>query len=116
MSYINPDDNIESERIPPIPEVARHFIRLHDKQDVSERDIQSLLDRFPVFFRQLLAVINSDHFNQTTKVKSIGQAIELAGFERVCNLMLCLVVYKTFNGFRCVLITFFMMPRICATW
>ena len=86
--------------MPPIPDVARHFIRLHGKADIGERDIESLIDRFPVFFEQLLAVINSDHFNLTTKVKSIGQAIELAGFERVCNIMLCLVVYKTFSGIK----------------
>ncbi len=28
------------------------------------------------------------------------QAIELAGFERVCSLMLCLVIYRTFNNIR----------------
>ncbi|HEY9032775.1 MAG TPA: HDOD domain-containing protein, partial [Pseudomonadales bacterium] len=79
MSYINPDDNIQSERIPAIPDVASQFIRLHHQQPITERDILSLVDRFPVFFKQLLSIINSDHFNLTTKVHSIHQAIELAG-------------------------------------
>jgi serine phosphatase RsbU (regulator of sigma subunit) len=100
VSYINPDDNIHSEKIPAIPDLASQFIRLQGKQPIREQDILPLIDRFPVFFRQLLAIINSDHFNLTTKVHSIAQAIELAGFDRVCNLLLCLVVYKTFNGIK----------------
>ncbi len=100
MSQINTDDNIDPDRIPPIPDVVRLFIALHEPANINEQAVQSLCDRFPDFFDQLLRIINSDHFNLTSKVRSVFQAIELSGFERVCNLMLCLAAYKTFSGVK----------------
>lgn len=97
MSYINADDSIRLDKIPPIPDIARRFILLSNRQKVDSEQIKALLAEYPEFFNSLLTIINSDHFNLTTKVQTIDQAIELTGFERVCHLMLCLVVYKTFN-------------------
>lgn len=100
MSQIDLTDNIETANIPTIPDIARRFIKLHQHEILREEDLVPLLSSYPEFFRQLLAIINSDHFNLTTKAASIEQAIELAGFERVCNLMLCVVIYRTFNNIR----------------
>ena len=86
--------------MPPIPDIAKQFIQLHSNPQIAEQDIVPLLEKYPVFFKQLLSVINSDHFNLTTKVASISQAIQLAGFERICNLMLCLVIHKTFSSIK----------------
>jgi len=97
VSYINADDSIRLDKLPPIPDIARRFILLSNMQETEPEQMQALLAEYPEFFKSLLSIINSDHFNLTTKVQDIFQAIELTGFDRVCHLMLCLVVYKTFN-------------------
>jgi phosphoserine phosphatase RsbU/P len=97
VSYINADDSIRLDKIPPIPDIARRFLSLSRESETRSEHVQAFLSEYPEFFKSLLLIINSDHFNLTTKVQSIEQAIELTGFERVCHLMLCLVVYKTFN-------------------
>lgn len=84
-------------QIPAIPDIARSCINLHTQRDISESDISAIENISPDFFSQLLSVLNSDHFNLTTKVKDIKQAIDLSGFERVCNLMICLSVHRTLS-------------------
>jgi len=84
-------------QIPAMPEIARSCINLHTQNNISDSDISAIQDISPEFFSQLLAVINSDHFNLTTKVENIKQAIELSGFERVCNMMICLSVHQTLS-------------------
>ena len=97
VPYINADDSIHLDKIPPIHDIARRFMLLSNEQQGNSEQLQALQNEYPEFFKSLLSIINSDHFNLTTKVKSIDQAIELSGFDRVCYLMLCLVVYRTFN-------------------
>lgn len=84
-------------QIPEIPDVARSCINLHTQQDISEADVSRIQNISPEFFSQLLSVLNSDHFNLTNKVEDIKQAIDLSGFERVCNLMICLSVHRTLS-------------------
>lgn len=98
MPYINPNDHIHVANIPAIPDIARDFIRLHASGVVDEVALARLQSQYPEFFSRLLAVINSDHFNLTTKVGALAEAIRLAGFERVCQLMLCLVVHRSLNA------------------
>ena len=84
-------------QIPEIPDFARSCINLHTQQDISEADLSRIQNISPEFFSQLLSVLNSDHFNLTNKVENIKQAIDLSGFERVCNLMICLSVHRTLS-------------------
>jgi len=97
VPHINFKDTIELNNIPEIPDIARDFIRLHSSETFSEADINLVIGKDEVFFSQLLEVINSDHFNLTSKASTIPHAIELAGFDRICHLMLCLVVYRAFS-------------------
>ncbi len=97
VPYIKSDENIQMDNIPAIPDIARRFLLLYKQEKIEEQDILLLQTDYPEFFSSLLSVINSDHFNLTTKVKSVFQAIELSGLERICNLMLCLVMYRAFN-------------------
>lgn len=97
MSDIKQAEKNPVENIPALPEIARQFFALQENNDVDEAKIAKLQHEYPEFFKSLLSVINSDHFNLTSKVNSIAQAIELSGYERVGNLMMCLVVYRTFN-------------------
>ncbi len=95
---IQPTENIQfSGSIPAIPEFVQKFIALHGQDHISEQELNVLEQQSPDLFHQLLSVINSDHFNLTTKVNTIAQAIDHSGFERVCNLMLALVVHRTFS-------------------
>ena len=66
-------------------------------QMLIKENIESIKKDYHDFFDKLLSVVNSDHFNLTTKVDSIAQAIELSGYESICNLMLCLAVYRSFS-------------------
>ena len=84
-------------QIPAIPEIARSCLDLHTQQLITDSDISVIQTISPEFFSQLLSVLNSDHFNLTTKVENIKQAIDLSGFERVCNLMICLSVHRSLS-------------------
>ncbi|MDQ1362366.1 MAG: phosphoserine phosphatase RsbU/P [Pseudomonadota bacterium] len=100
MSYINLDDRIHASNIPDIPDLARGFLQLHAHNILDRPALEALQKQYPDFIARMLAVFNSDHFNLTTKVASIEEAIHLAGFERVCRLMLCLVVHRSFSNIR----------------
>ncbi|HEX5635793.1 MAG TPA: HDOD domain-containing protein, partial [Gammaproteobacteria bacterium] len=100
MSYVNLDDRIHASNIPAIPDIARNFLQLYVNHTFDQASFLKLQQLYPDFFGRLLAVINSDHFNLTTKVDSVEEAIRLAGFERVCQLMLCLVVHRTLSAIR----------------
>ncbi|MDH5735398.1 MAG: SpoIIE family protein phosphatase [Gammaproteobacteria bacterium] len=97
MPYINPDDHIYSDNIPMIPGIVQRFLDLHGLDAIEDADIDAIEADFPDFFEKLLRILNSDHFNLTTKVESVTQAIQLAGYQRVCNLMLCMAVYRCFK-------------------
>jgi serine phosphatase RsbU (regulator of sigma subunit) len=100
MAYINLDDRIHVANIPVIPELARDFIHLHVQGEMNRAELARLQAQYPDFFARLLAVINSDHFNLTTKMPAVEDAIHHAGFERVCQLMLCLVAHRTLSAVR----------------
>jgi|GEM_PF-3862963 len=99
-STINLDDHIDTSHLPPVPDIARQFLALHHQPAELEATLQPMLQQYPGFFAELLSILNSDHFNLTTKVDSIHEAIKHAGFNRVCMLMLCMVVYKTFRNIK----------------
>lgn len=99
-STINLDDHIEPSHLPPVPDIARQFLSLHGSPENPDAILEQLVQQYPGFFAELLSILNSDHFNLTTKVDSLDEAIEHAGFNRVCMLMLCLVVYKTFRNIK----------------
>lgn len=100
MSHINLDDRIHASNLPAIPDIARQFLQLHQNQMLDHAALAQLQKLYPDFFSRLLSVINSDHFNLTTKVGTIEEALRLAGFERLCQLMLCLVVHRSFSTIR----------------
>ena len=100
MSYVNLDDHIHASNIPVIPDIASRFLRLYDNHRFDHAACEQLREQYPDFFKRLLTVINADHFNLTTKAGSVEEAIRLAGFEHVCQLMLCLVVHRTFSALR----------------
>lgn len=86
--------------IPEVPSIAREFLKLSEQQDNLEESVIKLVEKYPQFFDRLLKIINSDHFNLTTKVSSIQQAISLSGIERVSLLVIIQVVYRTLNQYK----------------
>ena len=100
MPYINLDDRINISNIPVIPDIARSFLQLYVNQALDRTTFQRLQNQYPDFFIRLLAVINADHFRLASKAGTVEEAIEQAGFQRVCQLMLCLVVHRTFSAIR----------------
>lgn len=86
--------------IPVIPDIARSFLHLYDQNTLDRATFTRLQSQYPDFFSRLVAIINADHFRLAIKVGTVEDAIEQAGFERVCQLMLCLVVHRTFAAIR----------------
>ena len=98
MPYINLDDRIHVDNIPAIPDIARSFLQLYNNQTLDRATFQRLQKQYPDFFIRLLSIINADHFRLGIKVGTVEEAITQDGFERVCQLMLCLVVQRTFSA------------------
>ena len=94
---INADDQKICDKIPPIPDLAQRFLALSSLQSVTYKHIQDIEQDYPEFFKTLLSIINSRYFNLAHPAKNVHHAVETAGFDRVSHLLLCLVVYKTFN-------------------
>ena len=86
--------------IPDVPSIAREFLKLNENKKDLESAVNELIIKYPQFFKRLLKIINSDHINLTTKVNGLYQAISLLGFERVSQLVIVQIIYRTFNQYK----------------
>jgi len=93
-------DNLYAPGIPEVPVIVCDFLKLADQQDNLQQSIEILSEKYPQFFQRLLKIINSDHFNLTTKVNSIYQAISLSGIERITQLALIQIIYRSLNQYK----------------
>lgn len=98
MPATNTDKSVNP-GIPELPAIASDFLKLPQEDDF-QFSLEQLISKYPQFFNHLLKVINSDHFNMTSKVSSIEQAIELSGLQRVTEIMLMQVIYRSFNQYK----------------
>ena len=88
--------------IPDVPAIAREFLELAHHADDMEQTVNKLIEKYPPFFKRLLNIINSDHFNLTTKVKNIYQAINLSGIERVTQIAIIQIIYRSLNQYKII--------------
>ena len=86
--------------MPDVPVIVLELLELANHEADLEQAVDRLIEKYPQFFDRLLSIINSDHFNLTTKVKSIYQAISSSGIERVSQLALIQVVYRSLNQYK----------------
>lgn len=92
--------NLNAPGMPDVPAIVIELLDLANHEDDLQQAVDKLLEKYPQFFDRLLSIINSDHFNLTTKVKSIYQAISLSGVDRVSQLALIQVIYRSLNQYK----------------
>lgn len=97
VDYLKTNNSIQPDKIPAVPNIVREFMLLLSMQDFKPGQLQSILTKYPEFTQSLLSVINSTHFNTKSQAKDLFQAIKCMGIKSVYQLMLCLVVHKTFD-------------------
>jgi len=86
--------------MPDVPAIALELLDLSNHEDDLEHSVNKLIEKYPEFFNRLLGIINSDHFNLTTKVKSIYQAISVSGIDRVSQIAIIQVIYRSLNQYK----------------
>lgn len=82
-----------------MPAIAYAIHKLK-QQDDFQASLDQLESNFPQFCNEILQVINADHFNLTSKVKNLQQAIELSGIEKISRLMILRVVYVVLDQYK----------------
>lgn len=87
---------------PPLPDIARDFLNLDESQSDLQPNVENIVERYPQFFDHLLKIINSEHYNQSIKVNSVFQSIQLSGLEKVTGLVMIQIVYRAFNQYKIV--------------
>ena len=88
--------------IPVVPAITLEILDLSNHEAELEQAVNKLLEKYPEFFNRLLNIINSDHFNLTSKVKNIYQAINMSGVDRVAQMAIIQVVYRSLNQYKIV--------------
>jgi putative nucleotidyltransferase with HDIG domain len=68
---------------PPFPTVANRLLALVGDEDVSAKQIASLIQTDPTFTAELLRIANSALFRFSREVTSVPHAVTLLGLERV---------------------------------
>lgn len=92
--------NLNAPGMPDVPAIVLEILDLANHEGDLEQAVDKLIEKYPQFFARLLSIINSDHFNLTTKVKSIYQAMSLSGIDRVSQQALIQVVYRSLNQYK----------------
>jgi putative nucleotidyltransferase with HDIG domain len=86
------------DQLPSAPEVAQKMLVLVNRENVSGRDLATLISRDQSLTARLLRLANSAFFAIRSKVTSIPQAVTLLGFARVRDLVLGLSVWSALDG------------------
>ena len=114
MSAFNPKNTDASEisGIPEIPAIAHEFIKSshiannqagtldEDEVLLNKNILTDLIKKYPLFFDNLLKTINSDYLNNTSRFKSIPQAISVSGIEGITQIFLMQVIYLTLSQYK----------------
>ncbi len=82
------------------PDIVRELLELSKCQADLESAVDLLSEKYPQFFQRLLLIINSDHFNLSNKVDSVYEAISQEGIERVTQLVIVQIIYRSFNQYK----------------
>jgi phosphoserine phosphatase RsbU/P len=86
--------------LPEAPVIALEFLALKKHPENLQGAVENLAVKYPQFFQRLLKIINSDHFSLNARVESVYQAISLSGIERVVQLAIVQIIYRTFNQYK----------------
>lgn len=86
------------DQLPSAPEVAQKMLVMVNRDNVSAKDLATLIARDQSLTARLLRLANSAFFAIRSKVTSIPQAVTLLGFARVRDLVLGLSVWSALDG------------------
>lgn len=85
-------------RLPPMPAIALHILRVTRDPDSSAADLTRLIEQDPSLTAQVLRYARSALFNYPGQLDTVQQAItRVLGFDRVGHLAMGLAASKAFN-------------------
>lgn len=82
--------------LPTLPEIARRLLELQTMPNASVQQLIDIVENDPVSSTQILKYANSAFFNNSRKIDSLHDAINLFGFDNALNCSLSLATAKQF--------------------
>ncbi len=85
------------EDIPPLPSLASRIINTCFDDQVTYREMATLIKQDPALTARILILINSPAFALPTKIEDLSHAISLLGKKQIRNLALSVTIFDTFT-------------------
>ncbi len=89
-------DKLNNPDIPPLPSVCLRLMDMLDKEDVSQKELSSLIKQDPSLTLKLLRAANSAFYALQTEVTNVGHAIALLGINEVIRITLTAIFSDQF--------------------
>lgn len=83
--------------LPTLPEIARQLLELQANPNANVQQLVDVIEIDPVSSTQVLKYANSAFFNNSRKIESLKDAINLFGFDNALNCSLSLATAKQFS-------------------
>lgn len=84
--------------IPALPHILLKLIEACNKDQVSPREISSIVEESLFLADNILSVVNSPYYGLSHKVENIEQAFATVGVHGVRNIGICASVFEAFEG------------------
>jgi len=92
--------NVSAPGIPDIPVLASEILLWSKNSEGLEQNIESLVNKYPVFFQRILSILSNNHDLLNIKTESIYQAVQHMGVVRVTQAALIQIIYRTFSQYK----------------
>lgn len=92
--------DIKTPGIPVAPAIVHDFLELVDCEDDLKIKVDKISEKYPQFCQCLLEIINSDYFELSVKQKSLYDAILVVGIERLSQLVIIQILYRSLNQYK----------------
>ena len=83
--------------LPTLPEIVRQLLQLQANPNATVNQLVDVIENDPVSSTQILKYANSAFFNNTRKIDSLKNAVNLFGFDNALNCSLSLATAKKFT-------------------
>ncbi|MDX5297533.1 MAG: HDOD domain-containing protein, partial [Gammaproteobacteria bacterium] len=85
-------------RLPPMPAIALHILRLTSDPDATARQLADLIERDPSLAAQIMRYARSALFNYQGEINTLQEAVSrVLGFDRVAHIAMGVASSKAFN-------------------
>ncbi len=88
------------EQIPTLPIISDHIQTLFKDDDVSVKQLESIIEKDPPLAAKLIKLVNSSFYGLLNKIGSIEHALVILGFREVRNVVLGFTIQSHFNNIK----------------